>query len=241
MLAYLGSKVLYSGALAIVQSLIFVLVLTFLNAQANHFMQAWLMMGIMTMQGVLLGLLISAVARTAERAMYLLPLLLIPQLLLGGLLMPVAKRHPFTVVKAGETAQCTDRTAPTSGYCLEDAPSWTLQEEMPRPLALGISPLMVSRWGLEGLSDLYSHDYLGGDPVAARYSFQNLGAVYVTLHPNDEQQARAEMTSVVNGAASVREKQKDPSTVFYEYCLILAAIGGFMFLLIALALRSFIH
>jgi ABC transport system ATP-binding/permease protein len=239
MLAYLGSKVFYSGVLAVVQSLIFVLVLTFLDAQANHFLQAWLMMGIITVQGVLLGLLISATARTAERAMYLLPLLLIPQLLLAGLLMPVAKRRPFTVVKAGETAQCTTRNAPVSGFCLEDAPSWTLQEEMPRPLALGVSPLMVSRWGLEGLSDLYSHDYQTGDPVAARYSFQNLGAVYVTMHPNDEQEARSQMASVVNGAAA-KDLPQQPSA-FYQYCLILTAIAGFMFLLIASALRLLDH
>jgi ABC transport system ATP-binding/permease protein len=236
--AYLSSKLIYGGALAVVQSLLFVLLLTALEAQLNHFLQAWLMMALMTMEGVLIGLLISALARTPDRAMYLLPLVLIPQLLLAGLLMPIAKRHPFNLVKAGSTAQCTVAAAPTSGLCLEEAPVWSLQEEMPKALAVGVSPLMVSRWGLEGLSDLYSHDYESGDLAASRYSFENLGAVYVSLHPQDEQQARQRMQAIVAGK-SLKDLPSGPESVFYEYCLILGGVAVMMSLLIAFALKIF--
>ena len=108
---------------------------------------------------------------------------------------------------------------------------------MPKPLALGISPLMVSRWGLEGLSDLYSHDYQSGDPVAARYSLENMGAVYVTLHPEDEQQARTRMEAVVSGRARLDAPDEKTTSAFYQYCLLLGGIAVLMSLLIALALR----
>ncbi len=218
--SYLGSKLLYLAGLAIVQSGIFLLILTLMDAQTNHFLAAWGLMALMTLQGALLGLVISALARTSAQAMYIFPLALIPQLLLAGLLIPMESRHPFSVVKAGETQQCTAAKAAAQGYCLEDAPRWTLQERMPAVLRYGPASAMVSRWGLEQLSDLYAHDFQedAGNLENYRYSFENLGAVSVTAHPGDEAQARKTVEDLISGRITptqVAAAPREDSAPFY--------------------------
>lgn len=219
-LSYLGSKLFYLAGLAVLQSGIFLLILTLMDAQTNHFLAAWGLMTLITLQGALLGLVISALARNSAQAMYIFPLALIPQLLLAGLLIPMESRHPFSVVKLGETQNCTAAKAAALGYCLEDAPRWTLQEQMPAVLRYGPASAMVSRWGLEQLSDLYAHDFQedAGNLESYRYSFENLGAVSVTAHPGDEAQARKTVEDLISGRITptqVAAAPREDSAPFY--------------------------
>lgn len=233
MLSYLGSKLVYLGVVAVAQSALFLTVLTLMNAQANHYFGAIAVMWVMTMQGVLLGLLISAVARNADWALYVFPLALIPQLLLAGLLIPVEQLHPFNIVKAGETPGCTERVAP-NGYCREDAPAWTLSPRMHAALRYGAAPLMAARWGLEALSDLYVHDY-SADPhnlQAYGYSFQALGAVHATFHADDEFRIRNDVDALLSGditAGQLGERGRPPELARYA-----GVLGGFAFGMLAL-------
>jgi len=233
MLSYLGSKLVYLGAVALAQSALFLTVLTLMHAQSNHYLGAMAMMWVMTMQGALLGLLISALARNADWALYVFPLALIPQLLLAGLLIPVEQRKPFNIVKVGESPTCTDRVAP-SGFCREDAPAWTLAPGMPAALRYGAAPLMAARWGLEALSDLYVHDY-ATDPHNLHsygYSFQALGAVHATFHPDDEARIRNDVDALLSGdinATQLGQRGRPPELARYA-----AVLGGFAFGMLAL-------
>ncbi|HSE49029.1 MAG TPA: FHA domain-containing protein [Terriglobales bacterium] len=242
-LSYLGSKLAYLGVVALVQSALFVTVLTVMNAQSNHYLGATVMMWVMTMQGVLLGLLISALARNADWALYVFPLALIPQLLLAGLLIPVEQRHPFNIVKAGESAACTEAVAPT-GYCREDAPAWTLSPSMPAALRYGAAPLMAARWGLEALSDLYVHDY-STDPHNLQsygYSFQDLGAVHVTFHADDEARIRKDIDAFLAGdinASQLGDRGRHPELA--PYAAVLSGFAFLMLLFIMVALKGRDH
>jgi hypothetical protein len=80
-LPYVASKLLVLSGLALVQCLAFLLIL---NAWFGIPGRAGLLLGAMLLSaavGLLLGLVVSAVARTSDRAMTLLPILLIPQVL----------------------------------------------------------------------------------------------------------------------------------------------------------------
>jgi hypothetical protein len=167
--SYLSAKLAYLAAVAGAQSFVFICILIIGNALQGHFLPVWMMMCIIGIQGGLIGLLISSLAPTSEKALYAFPLVMIPELLLAGLLIPVHAqpvaasdvKHPGIVV----AMQKTD------------------QREMPAALANVLSPLMVARWGLEALVDLYVHDPISGQ--AADYRFPLLSNVSITLHPED--------------------------------------------------------
>jgi ABC-type multidrug transport system ATPase subunit len=251
MLSYLGSKLFYFGSVTLVQSALFMTVLSLMDAQSNHFFGATLMMWLMTMQGVFIGLLISALARNADWALYVFPLALIPQLLLAGLLVPVEARQPFNIVKIPDVVakqdgakqkekdkvHCEDTTSST-GYCIEDAPAWTLAPRMPAVLSFGVSPFMAARWGLEGLSDMYIHDY-AEDPQNLHnygYSFKDLGAVYLTFHNEDEQHIRADIGQLLAGTltpSQVGDRGRDSDLL--PYFLVL---GGFAFIMLLLTMAA---
>jgi len=247
MLSYLGSKLFYFGTVAAVQSLLFITVLSLMDAQSNHFLGAAGMMWIMTMQGVLLGLLISALAKNADWALYVFPLALIPQLLLAGLLVPVQPLHPFNIVKLPDDAaarakvHCIDSSGVT-GYCMEEAPAWTLAPRMPAVLGYAASPFMAARWGLEGLTDLYVHDYAVEATNAATltnygYSFQDLGAVYLTFHSDDALRIRADMAQFMKDgdfpAFSARSRRREAEPLPY-----LLVLSGFAFVMLMLTMAA---
>ena len=194
--SYLGSKFIYLVGLSGVQTFLFISIMTIGGALANHFWAVWGLMWIMGVQGGLIGLLISAVSPTSEKALYTFPLVMIPELLLAGLLIPVHSGAPTTSVNS--------------------VPGLVMQlprdegKQMNRFLANGLSPLMVSRWGLEALRELYVHDQIaqpmpaGFSPAAAAaaaaqtgagsgpvlstsfdYRYPLLGSISSTFHPDD--------------------------------------------------------
>ncbi|SNT19540.1 ABC-type multidrug transport system, ATPase component [Granulicella rosea] len=197
--AYLASRIVYLIGLSGVQTLTFILILSLGGALSGHLLGAWGLMWIMGIQGGLIGLLISAIASTSERALYTFPLVMIPELLLAGLLIPVHSTAPAANVSAvpGLVMQL-----PYEGG-----------RQMNGFLADGLSPLMVSRWGLEAMRDLYVHDAIarplhGGYaetialaakagvtsiPSALRppadYRYPLLSSISSTFHPNDMRDA----------------------------------------------------
>jgi ABC-type multidrug transport system ATPase subunit/pSer/pThr/pTyr-binding forkhead associated (FHA) protein len=168
--AYLGSKLVYLAGLAGVQSLLLVGFARLVGLEQEHFLVAWLIIWLVTFHGALLGLLISAWAPTAERALFVFPLVLIPQLLFAGLLIPV---KDFT--------QHIPLKAPNAGW--QDNPLGG----MSAPIRYGVAPLIVSRWGVEALGDTYIHDRkFGLDPADnRRYSADLLSYFSFTFHDHD--------------------------------------------------------
>ncbi|HKD13437.1 MAG TPA: FHA domain-containing protein [Candidatus Angelobacter sp.] len=169
--SYLGSKLAYLAVVTGLQTGLFVGVMTIMGTQENHFLAAWGLTWLLGFQGGLIGLLISAIASSAEKALYAFPLTMIPQLLLAGLLIPVSALHPFYVTTVN------DRPV------IADFPRELQQRGMGSSFRYGLSPLMVGRWGLESLADLYIHD---NEP----YSYALLNSIAITFHPNDPETMR---------------------------------------------------
>lgn len=171
---YLGAKLGYALGLGAVQTGVFVGILLLGGALHGHIVAAWAMLLIIYWNGALLGLLISALVKRAETALLLFPVTLIPQLLLAGLFIPVHALHPFYARVNAGNGQVQIISLPP-----EISPGG-----MNGPLRWGLSPLMASRWGLEGLADLYIHD---GRPHSLRLA----DAISISLHPQDGAHLRA--------------------------------------------------
>jgi hypothetical protein len=80
-LPYLASKVAILGALALVQCVLFLVILDLWFGIPGRFALLLGGMWLASLIGILLGLAVSALSATADRAMTLLPILLIPQVL----------------------------------------------------------------------------------------------------------------------------------------------------------------
>jgi ABC transport system ATP-binding/permease protein len=203
---YLGSKLIYLTALALVQSVLFIGVMTMMGAQENHFLGAVGIMWLLTLEGALIGLVISSLASNPEKALYIFPLALIPQLLLAGLFIPIQKPdkvYLFPEVEGRKVPALTDVNNRPKGM---------------QPILRYVSPLMVGRWGLEALSDLYVHDY-------EKYSYLILDGVTISLHSGEFQQADRHLTAVGNSPPSIG---KDADTSLPAYLGVLALFAVVM-------------
>jgi len=80
-LPYLASKIVVLGALALAQCVLFLVVLDVWFGIPGRFALLLAAMVLASLVGILLGLALSALAASADRAMTLLPILLIPQVL----------------------------------------------------------------------------------------------------------------------------------------------------------------
>lgn len=213
MRSYLGSKLVYLALISGGQAGLLIVTLRLMDAIQGHLFQAWLLGWALTLNGALIGLVISALCSTAEKALYIFPLTMIPQLLFAGLLIPTATIAPFTPILS-PTGQLLS---------VQDFPK---TRKMDSILANGISPLMVSRWGLEGLSDLYLHDSNEGNAVREPYTYELLSSVSITLHPNDSADAHAELDRALVGNQNWGIPPSTPPTDgFLEYGAILGCFA----------------
>ena len=205
--AYLASKLIYLSGLAALQTFLFIGVATLAGVQKEHFFAAWALIWLLTLHGALIGLLISATASNPEKALYLFPLALIPQLLLAGLFVPVSKvpQHFDPRPKAFEF-NCVQPGDPP--------------HTMGRFLGSWISPLIVGRWGLEAFADLYLHDYKFGPGQPAGdypYSLWIIRSVSVTLHKDEAEDACQYLKSLTTPD---RRMGQGPAAGYYACILV---------------------
>ncbi|HEY6968567.1 MAG TPA: FHA domain-containing protein [Candidatus Angelobacter sp.] len=212
--SYLASKLAYLAVVTGLQTGLFVGVMTIMDTQENHFLASWGITWLLGFQGGLIGLLISAIASSAEKALYAFPLTMIPQLLLAGLLIPVTVLHPFYVSTA------------TNPPRIVDFPGELQQRAMSPAFRDGLSPLMIARWGLESLSDLYIHD---GEP----YSYALLNSVSITFHPDDPVTMR---TTLQKRMIPGDESPPNSSPALPEYLGVMGIFALVMCVAIAIAL-----
>ena len=92
-LSYLVSKINFLFALSAIQTLSFVIVADLILGVRGMLLQQWLILFTTACFGNLLGLNISAGMRTAISIYILIPLLLVPQLLLGGAMIKFDDLH----------------------------------------------------------------------------------------------------------------------------------------------------
>jgi ABC-type multidrug transport system ATPase subunit/pSer/pThr/pTyr-binding forkhead associated (FHA) protein len=213
---YLGSKLVYLAALALVQSVLFISVMTMMGAQENHFFGAIGIMWLLTLEGALIGLVISALASNPEKALYIFPLALIPQLLLAGLFIPVQKPEKVYLFPEVEGRQVSPL-----------ADDKNLPKGMQPLLHYVASPVMVGRWGLEALSDLYVHDY-------KKYSYLILDGVTISLHGGEFRRADRHLNALGNGSSSIG---RDADTALPAYVAMLSLFAAVMIGTTGLAMK----
>ncbi len=92
--AYLASKLTTLGALCLFQCVILLAIVHFGVGLEADWLPALGILFLAASVGLALGLVISAVARTSEVAVALLPLSILPLLIFGGALQPTHKMHP---------------------------------------------------------------------------------------------------------------------------------------------------
>lgn len=109
--AFIGAKYLVSAAFTVLQLAI---VCALVSALADHIPGNWLkqflLLSIGALAGTAIGLLISAFANTRDQATMIVPLALVPQLILAGVLVPKLPRLAETAAKVA-----------VSGYWLTEA------------------------------------------------------------------------------------------------------------------------
>jgi len=87
---YVLSKFAVLSTIGLVQSFLFIAILTkFGLLQVNDFVALWAILFLTTLGGISMGLFFSAAVNSTEKAVSILPLILIPQLLLSGFLTPI--------------------------------------------------------------------------------------------------------------------------------------------------------
>jgi len=227
--SYLAAKLAYMAGVSGAQSFVFICILIVGRALQGHFLSVWMMMWIIGIQGGLIGLLISSLAPTSEAALYAFPLVMIPELLLAGLLIPV---H-------AQSLAASDAKHPG----IVEVMQTDNQRAMPAVLANVLSPLMVARWGLEGLADLYVHDPVSGQAVD--YRFPLLSNVTITLHPGDAASSMSHIASPPGQEACAyqffRAKNLSAPDAMPEYLCIQGVFIILMIAAIAVAIRRREH
>ena len=87
--AFIGAKFLVSGAFTVLQlAVVYVLAATLSEGIPGNLLEQFALLTIGAMAGTSIGLLISAVANSRDQATTIVPLALVPQLLLAGVLVP---------------------------------------------------------------------------------------------------------------------------------------------------------
>jgi ABC transport system ATP-binding/permease protein len=109
--AFVGAKFLVSGMFTVLQlGIVYMLVAVMAESIPGNRLDQFLLLTIGAMAGTAIGLLISAVSNTRDQATTIVPLALVPQLLLAGVLVP---RLPHLAEQAAKVA--------VSGYWLTEA------------------------------------------------------------------------------------------------------------------------
>jgi ABC transport system ATP-binding/permease protein len=109
--AFVGAKFLVSGLFTVLQlAIVYMLVATLAESIPGDRLDQFLLLTIGAMAGTAIGLLISAVSNTRDQATTIVPLALVPQLLLAGVLVPTLPHLAEQAAKVG-----------VSGYWLTEA------------------------------------------------------------------------------------------------------------------------
>lgn len=136
-LAYVLSKFAVLGVLCLLQCATLLLLtyfaLDFWGNPIYHLSILWLS----AMCGVGMGLFLSSIVRTTEASMALVPLLLIPQVILGGAIMPVAEMNTPTRILAHTTISRWAFEGVLQAEHLADAYEMSA-DEFPKPLGPGL-------------------------------------------------------------------------------------------------------
>jgi hypothetical protein len=162
--SYVFSKLAVLIIIALIQCMMFVGILTaFGRLRIRDFPMFVLILYLTSLGGISMALFFSALVSSTEKAMSVLPLILIPQLLLGGFIKPLdtlyvdlsaGKPVPATAADY-ERAEAAKNQAPQSG--LNTPPEIITKSEGMGAISHA-SVLMIARWSVEALAHELSID-----------------------------------------------------------------------------------
>jgi ABC transport system ATP-binding/permease protein len=151
--SYVLSKFTVLSAIAFVQSALFLLILiAFSRLSGSDFGVLMLVLYLTSLSGISMGLFFSALVNSSEKAMSVLPLILIPQLLLSGFIVPledlyVNSKGPTTSAEFQRFESSKKQPTPRPASLDPVSKSW---DGLPGPARFA-ADLMIARWSLEGL------------------------------------------------------------------------------------------
>jgi ABC-type multidrug transport system ATPase subunit/pSer/pThr/pTyr-binding forkhead associated (FHA) protein len=173
--SYVFSKFAVLSGVGLVQCLLFVGLLVWRGRlSGGDFLSLTLVLYVTLLAGVSMGLLFSALVNSTEKAMSVLPLILIPQLLLGGFLMPLEDLYVNMRTHKATTAAEYERAEETEKKPAPPPPTASAPHMPPDPMqkwdGLGgarvAADLMVARWSIEALAHAVSvHDEKARDKL----------------------------------------------------------------------------
>jgi ABC-type multidrug transport system ATPase subunit len=157
--SYVFSKFAVLSSVGLLQVLLFVGILVVTGRlAAGDFVWLTLILYLTLLAGISMGLLFSALVNSTEKAMSILPLILIPQLLLGGFLKPIDDLYMNARTGKPATVAEYERAEGTKGKPADPkaAPLDPIQKWDGLGAARVGSDLMIARWSIEALSHAVS-------------------------------------------------------------------------------------
>lgn len=91
--AYVASKVAVLGCLCVFQCFVLLIIVYWGNGLHGQWWSMAVLLAISSGVGLAIGLAVSAVAKTSETAIAMLPLIILPMVILGGVLMPLREMN----------------------------------------------------------------------------------------------------------------------------------------------------
>jgi ABC-type multidrug transport system ATPase subunit len=158
--SYVFSKFVVLSGIGLIQCLLFISILVGMGKlKGADFFMLTLILYATLLAGVTMGLFFSALVSSTEKAMSILPLILIPQLLLSGFLKPIDDLHVNLKTGKPATAEAYRKYEDEKKKETENKnapPPKALLEPITKYEGLGgvkyVAALMIARWTVDALS-----------------------------------------------------------------------------------------
>ena len=186
--SYVLSKFAILSGIGLIQCVLFVLILTiFSRFEATDFFKITGILYLSLLAGVSIGLFFSALVSSTEKAMSILPLILIPQLLLSGFLKPLddlyvnlTKEKPAVIADYDKYQRDKDKEFKFDPTKPDEKPK--LPEVIQKSEGLGgikfFANLMTARWTIDALAHQVSiSDKKARDKLASRMTVEEYEVV----------------------------------------------------------------
>lgn len=151
--SYVLSKFAVLSGIALVQSALFVIILIAFNRlSGSDFGVLMLILYLTSLSGIAMGLFFSALVNSSEKAMSVLPLILIPQLLLSGFIVPLEDLYANSkgATTVADFQRFEDSKKQTASRPTPVDPVKKSWDGLPGPARFA-ADLMIARWSLDGL------------------------------------------------------------------------------------------
>ncbi len=188
--SYVLSKFAVLSGIAVFQCLLFVGILVMMGKlKGSDFFSLSLILYLTSLAGIAMGLFFSALVNSTEKAMSILPLILIPQLLLSGYLKPIddvyvlaQSQKPATAAQFQHFQDLQDQRQPRPTATARQAQPAQVEPVSKSP-GLGsasyAAALMVARWTMDALAhDVSIDDKEARDKLAATITLTEYERVF---------------------------------------------------------------